>query len=60
MKLAEPYNPDAHAAKIAEARRVELGCGCAMCDLNFAPFKAEGIFWHQVNGREPFRCTRKS
>lgn len=30
---------------------------CDLCDLGFAPFKAEGIMWHQVNGRDPFRCT---
>jgi hypothetical protein len=31
--------------------------GCGLCALGFAPFKAEGIMWHQVNGRDPFRCT---
>lgn len=30
---------------------------CALCALGFAPFKAEGIMWHQVNGRDPFRCA---
>ncbi len=30
---------------------------CALCALGFDPFNAEGIMWHQVNGRDPFRCT---
>ena len=29
---------------------------CGLCALGYAPFKAEGILWHQVNGRDPFRC----
>ncbi len=30
---------------------------CGLCALGFTPFKAERILWHQVNGRDPFRCT---
>lgn len=29
---------------------------CAMCALGHRPFLAEGIKWHSVNGRDPFRC----
>ena len=29
---------------------------CGLCALGFAPFIAEKIMWHQVNGRDPFRC----
>jgi hypothetical protein len=31
--------------------------GCSLCALGFQPFNAEGIMWHQVNGRSPFRCA---
>ena len=30
---------------------------CGLCALGFSPFIAEKIMWHQVNGRDPFRCT---
>lgn len=30
---------------------------CGLCSMGFPPFNAEGILWHQVNGRPPFRCT---
>ena len=25
--------------------------------LGYPPFRAERIMWHQVNGRDPFRCV---
>jgi hypothetical protein len=30
---------------------------CGLCALGYAPFICEKIMWHQVNGRDPFRCT---
>jgi len=38
--------------------RVENSCGCVFCDLGLDPFNAEGIMWHQTNGRDPVRCTK--
>lgn len=29
---------------------------CYLCAGGFEPFKAEGLMWHQVNGRGVFRC----
>jgi hypothetical protein len=34
-----------------------MNLGCGLCALGYPPFKAEGLMWHQVNGRDPFRCV---
>jgi hypothetical protein len=33
-------------------------CGCVFCDIGLKPFKAEKLFWHKANGRDPVRCTQ--
>ena len=57
--LNAPEHPSIAAAAAEIYRRVEIALAkpsCALCSLGFAPFNAEGIMWHQVNGRYPFRC----
>lgn len=30
---------------------------CWLCALGYGPFIAEGLAWHKVNDRDPFRCV---
>lgn len=43
--------------RIAAMQCAVAALACPLCAFGFAPFKAEKIMWHQVNGRDPFRCT---
>ena len=44
------------AERVAAMRCAIAAVPCMLCALGFAPFKAEKIMWHQINGRDPFRC----
>lgn len=44
----------------AEEQRIMqeyLDTHCSICAKGGKPFKAEGIYWHTLDGGAPFRCT---
>lgn len=67
VKYGTPYGAINGMVKVREAILAQCAMwgvevsphrsGCPLCALGYAPFKAENIMWHQVNGGDPFRCS---
>lgn len=57
-EATEPGSLVVRALAVLYAFDVDDSRRCGLCTLGFPPFYAEGVWWHRVNGRDPFRCSR--